>query len=70
MSDNFVNYSNITAIMTAIGNKIDEEIDNLGTASTKNYTTTISQSSSDLPTAGAVYSYVDNMITQALTGSY
>lgn len=42
----------------------------LGTAATCDYTTTITQGSDDLPTGGAVYNYIDTMITQALTGSY
>lgn len=72
MSDNFVSNSNMTAIMTAIGNKIKEggHPSDLGTAAYCDYTTTITQGSTDLPTGGAVYNYIDSMITQALTGSY
>lgn len=33
-------------------------------------TSTVSSGSSALVTSGAVYSYVDTMITQALSGSY
>ena len=42
----------------------------LGTAATKNSTTSVTSGSADLVTSGAVYTYVDTMITQALTGSY
>ena len=42
----------------------------LGDAAFKNSTTAIAQGSSDLITAGAVYDYVDQMVTQALNASY
>ena len=43
---------------------------NLGTAAYCDCTTTITQGSTDLPTGGAIYTYIDTMITQALTASY
>ena len=42
----------------------------LGTAAAKDSTTSVIQNSGDLVTSGGVYTYVDTMITQALTGSY
>ena len=42
----------------------------LGTSATKSYTTSVTSGSSDLVTSGAVYSYIDTMITQALNAEY
>ena len=42
----------------------------LGTASAKDFTTSVTSGSADVITSGGVYTYVDTVITQALTGSY
>lgn len=42
----------------------------VGTAAECNSTTSVTQDSADLITSGAVFSYVDTMITQALNASY
>lgn len=49
------------ATLDSSGNLVD---------SGKKATTSVTQNSTDLVTSGAVYSYIDTMITQALTGSY
>lgn len=63
--------SNLTAVakadITALG---IPDADDLGTAAAKDSTSTVAQGSEDLITSGAVYTYVDTVITQALTGSY
>lgn len=50
--------------------QIYEFMHDTGTAATKDYTNTIEQNNRNLVTSGAVYSYVDTMITQALNASY
>ena len=55
----------VTAALNTKANTAD-----IGTAAAHNSTTTVTQSSNDLITSGAVYSYVDTMITQALNASY
>ncbi len=42
----------------------------LGTAAAKDFTTSVTSGSADVVTSGAVYTYVDTVITQALNGSY
>lgn len=42
----------------------------LGDAASKTSTSSVTQNSTDLITSGGVYSYVDTMITQALSASY
>ena len=42
----------------------------LGTSAAKDFETTPTSGSANLITSGGVYSYIDTMITQALTGSY
>lgn len=49
---------------------LPQSIQNLGTAATKNYTDTIESEGTSLPTSGAVYSYINTMITQALDTPY
>ena len=57
----------------AVSDDVDElssQMQALGTAASKDSTTTITQGSTDLPEAGAVYSYIDTMITSALNAGY
>lgn len=42
----------------------------LGTAAAKDFTASVTSGSADVVTSGAVYTYVDTVITQALNGSY
>lgn len=42
----------------------------IGTAAHKDFTTSVTQDSTDLVTSGAVYSYINSNITQALNNSY
>lgn len=57
----------------AVSDDVDElssQMQALGTAASKDSTTSITQGSTDLPEAGAVYSYIDSMITSALNAGY
>lgn len=69
-SDGLVFYPKIIVPYAMVDREYMELISSLGTASTKDSTAVISSGGGDLPTAGAVYSYIDTMITQALTASY
>lgn len=52
--------SQITLPNNSTYNLKDSRVDNLGTAAEKNFTTTISSEGTDLPTAGAVYTAIQN----------
>jgi len=67
-----VTYSNASSGLPATDAQaaIDDIVSSLGTAAAKAYTTSVSSGSTDLVTSGAVYSYVDSMITQAIQATY
>lgn len=52
--------SQITLPNNSTYNLKDSRVDNLGTAAEKNFTTTITSGGTDLPTAGAVYTAIQN----------
>ena len=65
ISENPVQNKVIKAALDAKVNSAD-----LGTASAKDSTNAVTQNSTDLVESGAVYSYIDTMITQAISASY
>lgn len=59
---------NVEQLLQVVGFVVSGSIDalNLGTASQKNYTTSVTQNGADLPTSGAVYSAIAAAVTSAL----
>lgn len=75
IKDEYVNIDGTSAGWELIGSS---EVDlsayaktaDLGSAAFKNSTTAITEGGLDLVTAGAVYNYIDEVVTQALNASY
>ena len=61
----------ISASMVSYGvGTVKDALDILGTASQKDFTTSVASGSTDLVTSGAVYTYIDSAITQVLNTGF